>query len=168
MIADDPHEQVPRAGGVLRFRWPWKSGRIKPIDLGLFLVAAAIAVRAVVAVLPVPLGARERRVAIAVFVASAPSGLAESLRRGERVWCARNGGTFGEIISVQVRPAEAARPGWSPRVDLLILLSGRGRYRPGSGLYLDRGLAVRIGESFPLRTALAAFSGRVERLSFAE
>lgn len=138
------------------------------MELGLLLVAAVIAVRAVVAVLPVPLGARECRLSMAVFVASAPSGLADSLRRGERVWCARNGGTFGEIVSVQVRPAQADRPGWSPRVDLLILLTSRGRYRPESGIHLDRGLPVRIGDSFALRTTLAAFSGRVERLSLAE
>lgn len=142
--------------GVGRDRW-W--------NLAIFLVFALIALRALAAVLPVPLRAERRRVSIALFVEGAPEGLAAVLR-GENAWHARGGALLGRIVDVQTRPArDPSRRSWSAPLDLLAVVEGGGRYRRGKGLYLDRNLPIRVGETYPLRTTLGAFWGRVERIT---
>ena len=148
------------------WQWPWKSRRFCLVDLAVLLVLAAVAARAVIAVLPSPLHAERRRVVLAVFISAAPAGLEEALRPGERVWCARNGAVLGRVSSVSSRPATMSRrPGWSMPRDILILLAGTGRFQAERGLYLGRNLAIRVGETYPLRCTLGSFWGRVERIS---
>lgn len=143
----------------------WKP---RALDLALLVVMAALAARAVAAVLPKPLRAERRRVEAAFFVADAPSGLAEALRPGERIWCGRNGAALGRIKEIRARPSAGQRRGWSAAQDLLILVESTGRYRAGQGLYLHRQMPVRVGESYPLRTTLGSFWGRLERLRLAD
>lgn len=153
----------------MALRWPWKLRRTRILDLALALVLIALAVRAILAVLPAPLQAERRRARVSIYVTAAPGGLREVLVPGERVWCARDGVMLGRIIRVEARPASAAaRPAWDGAADLLVMLSVTGRYQAGRGLYLDRNLAVRVGETYPLRSTLGAFWGRVERISLAE
>ncbi len=148
--------------------WHWwrNSRRFGLFELAVALVFAAVAVRAVTLALPSPLRAERRRVVLAVFISAAPSGLEKVLRPGEKVWCARNGAVLGRVSSISSRPAIMNQhPGWSAARDILILLAGTGRYQTGRGLFLGRNLAVRVGETYPLRCTLGSFWGRVERIS---
>ena len=148
--------------------WQWWRNirRFGLFELAVALVFAAVAVRAVTLALPSPLRAERRRVVLAVFVSAAPDGLEKVLRPGEKVWCARNGAVFGRISSISSRPAIMSQhPGWAVARDILVSLAGTGRYQAGRGLYLGRNLAVRVGETYPLRCTLGSFWGRVERIS---
>ena len=151
----------------MRFRGPSLLGRWRLFDLILALVMAAIAIRAILAVLPVPLTAERRRVQIWLFVASVSGGMEQTLVRGEQVWRARDGAKLGRIEAIRSRPALDAnhRSGWQAWRDILLCLSATGRYQAGRGLYLGRNLPVRVGDVYPLRTTLGAFWGRVERIS---
>ncbi len=136
------------------------------IEIAAIAVFLAVAVRAVVSVLPVPLRAERRQAAIVVFVAAASPGLADCLAEGEYVWHAGNGAALGRVVSVRSRPASGSTgSGWSARRDFLVRLAGAGRYQAGKGLYLGRNMPIRVGEIYPLRTTLGAFRGKVEEIA---
>lgn len=143
------------------------SGRDRWVNRAVVLICVIIALRALAAALPVPLRAEPRRARVAIFVAGASLGLARALAPGERIWHAGGGALLGRIVDVRTRPAPESSPrrAWSAPVDLLAVVEGSGRYRPGKGLYLGRNLPVRVGESYPLRTTLGSFWGRVEEIT---
>ncbi|MGE5551122.1 MAG: hypothetical protein ACM3ZC_11435 [Bacteroidota bacterium] len=144
-------------------------GRFRLRDLALAVVFGAIAIRAATAALPVPLGTEPRQVHITFFIKDVSAGLLGALPPGETVRHAKNGAALGRIISAQSRPAREPASGrhWSEALDVLAVVAGKGRFRAGKGLYLGRNLPVRVGESYPLRTTLASFWGRVERIKVA-
>ena len=151
-----------------RFRGPVVLGRLRSFDLILILIFGAIAIRAIVAALPVPLIAARRQVELLIFVSSTSQGMEDALTVGEYIRYARNGTSLGRIIAIHSRPAQDSEQGrwWSAARDILIHLSTTGRYRAGRGLYLSRNLPARVGETYPLRTTLGSFWGRVERITF--
>lgn len=142
--------------------WP---GRLRPLNLAIFLIAVAIAIRALSLVVPIPITAERRRIEMEIFVNAASEGLIDALKPGERLWSARNGASFGRIVDVRRRLAADQGRSWSRKNDILLRVAGTGRFQRDLGLFIQRNQAVRVGESYPLRTALGSFWGRIERLT---
>jgi len=135
------------------------------LDLAIFAIAAVIAIRAINLILPIPLAAERRRIEVEIYIGAASEGLIEALKPGERIWSARNGASLGRIRDVRKRPAADPGRSWSKSSDLLLRVTGSGRFQRDLGLFIQRNQAVRVGEAYPFKTALGSFWGRIERVT---
>ncbi len=150
----------------LAYRGPVVIGRMRLLDLVLYITFICLAVRAGAAVLPTPLGAENRRGVLSLYISGASPALVKALPAGEPVWYSRNKAPIGRVRRVYARPAAAkTRAGWYTPRDLLLVLETSGRYKTGAGYFLGRNLPARIGETYLLQCTLATFRGRVEDLA---